>query len=111
MDVLEHIDRDSDDSDASEAIKDYLSNASSEAEYCDSSHESTDVRPTSSTTSSTVSSTDSASAQCSSSSMHSQRGVSLLSVLKAPRPSDFSQKRKIVKNPPVGKKKAKPTNS
>lgn len=61
-----------------------------------------------------VSSTDSASAQCSSSessSMHSQRGVSLLSVLKAPRPSDFSQKRKIVKNPPVGKKKAKPTNS
>lgn len=105
MDVLERIDCDSDDSDVSEVIEDNLSNASSEAEYCDSSHESTDVA------SSTISSTDSASAQSSSSAMHSQRGVSLLSVLKPPSASDFSRKRKIAKNPPVGKKKAKSTNS
>jgi len=31
--------------------------------------------------------------------------------LKPPSASDFSQKRKIAKNPPAGKKKTKSTNS
>jgi len=106
MDVLERIDCDSDDSDASSVMEDNLSNVSSEAEHCnsESSHESVAV--------STTSSSDSASIPSSSSSVHNQRAVSLLSVLKPPSASDFSRKRKIARNPaPVGKKTVKSTNS
>jgi len=81
-------------------------NLSSKAELCnsESSHESAGVSTTSSTDSAIVPSS-------SSSSVHNQRGISLLSVLKPPSESDFSRKRKIAKNPPVGKKAVKsPSN-
>jgi len=86
MDVLlEHIDCESNDS-------------NDEAEHCESLYY---------LTSSTQSASASASAESNSSlSTSSHSGVSLLSVLKPPSPSEFSRKRKIAKNPLVGKKRA-----
>ena len=97
-------------SDMGEAEHDF-NNASDDAidsEDCRSLHESDIVA------SSSLSSTSRSACLESviNSSLSTSCGVSLLSVLKAPTPSDLSRNRKIARNPlPVGKKSVKSTNT
>ena len=107
MNVLERIECDSSaESNVSEAEYDFnkASDDAIHSEDCRSSHES-DIGVASSSSSST--SRSACLENVSNSSLSTSCGVSLLSVLKAPTPSDLSRKRKIARNPlPVGKKSA-----
>ena len=109
MNVLERIECDSSsESDVSEAENNF-NKASDDRDLCESSHE-LDIVPSSSSSSTNRS----ASLEGASNSqlLSTASAVSLLSVLKAPTPSDLSRKRKIVRNRPVvGKKRVKSTNS
>ena len=111
MNVLERIECDSSaESDVSEAEYDFnkASDDAIHSEDCRSSHESDIVASSSSSSTSRSACLESVS----NSSLSTSCGVSLLSVLKAPTPSDLSRKRKIARNPlPVGKKRVKSTNT
>ena len=95
MDVLECIDCDSNDGDVSEVAEDGFSIVSNDF-VCESSYKS-DGTISSSTTSASVESYPLLL-------ISSHSSVSLFSVLKPPTSSEYSHKRKIAKNPPVGKK-------
>ena len=108
MNVLECIVCDSSaESNVSEVEYDF-NKVSDDCDCCESSHES-DIVPSSS--SSFTSRRASLEGVSNSQSLSTPSGVSLLSVLKAPTPSDLSRKRKIARNLPVGKKRVKSTNS
>ena len=109
MNVLERIECDSSaESNVSKAENDF-NKASDDRDWCESSHES-DIVPSSS--SSSTSRSASLEGASNSQSLSTSSAVSLLSVLKAPTPSNLSRKRKITRNQPVvGKKRAKSTNS
>ena len=90
MNVLERIECDSSaESDVSEVENDF-NKASDDRDWCESSHES-DIVPSSS--SSSTSRSASLEGASNSQSLSTSSAVSLLSVLKAPTPSDLSRKR------------------
>ena len=111
MNVLERIECDSSaESDRSEAEYDFnkVSDDAIDSEDYRSSHKSDIVASSSSSSTSRSACLESVS----NSSLSTSCGVSLLSVLKAPTPSDLSRNRKIARNPlPVGKKRVKSTNT
>ena len=101
MDVIERIDCDSSaESDVSE-VSDGFSIVSNDDDL-------EPLRETDVTTTSTI--TISMNRSTGNTSNPTSKGVSLLSVLKAPSASDFSCKRKIAKNPPAGKKRTLHSN-
>ena len=103
MNVLERIECDSSsESDVSEAENDF-NKASDDRDWSESSHES-DIVPSSS--SSSTSRSASLEGASNSQSLSTPSAVSLLSVLKAPTPSDLSRKRKIARNRAVVGKKS-----
>ena len=105
MNVLERIECDSSaESDVSEAEYDF-SKASDDCDCCELSHELDTVPSSSSSSTSRSASLEGVSNL---QSLSTSSGVSLLSVLKAPTPSDLSRKRKIARNL---KKRVKSTNS
>ena len=105
MNVLERIECDSSaDSDVSEEECEASKPRDDviHSDDCGSSHELDIVGSSSSNSTSRSACLESVS----NSSLSTSSGVSLLSVLKAPTPSDLTRKRKIVRNPPpVGKKR------
>ena len=111
MNVLECIECDSSaESDMSGAEYDFnkASDNAIDSEDCRMSHESDIVASSSSSSTSRSACLESVSNL----SLSTSCGVSLLSVLKAPTPSDLSRKRKIARNPLlVGKKRVKNTNT